>query len=226
MERVERVNFYVDGFNLYFGLKDMKRIDGDWQKFYWLDFVKFFQHFIGENQILQNVIYFAAPPPIDNQNSIRDNQGSIRQSILFKANKLLNPNRFETVMGQFYRKNITCKVCKSNFNVYEEKRTDVNIAVRLLGDCSIDNVDTLVLVSADSDLVPPLQFIKQRYPEKKIRVYFPPAYFSVALNNFMKSCKKPIIRLENNKQRFLNSIMPDTVTADSITYTIPPKWQS
>jgi len=49
---MERVSFYVDGFNFYHGLKRLKIADCDWQKFYWLDFVKFFQHFIGENQVL------------------------------------------------------------------------------------------------------------------------------------------------------------------------------
>ena len=74
----ERVNFYVDGFNFYYGLKNMKVIDNKWLKFYWLDYVKFFDHFIGENQILQKVIYFAAPPPfeMDMQN---------RQKTLFNA---------------------------------------------------------------------------------------------------------------------------------------------
>jgi len=216
---MERVSFYVDGFNFYYGLKDMRKIDADWQKFYWLNYVKFFSHFIGENQILQKVIYFAAPPPFDVH-------GGNRQSILFRANKLLNPTTFEVVKGQFYKKSITCKVCKSDFTVYEEKRTDVNIAVRLLGDCSIDNVDTLVLVSADSDLVPPLQFIKSRHPDKNIRVYFPPDYFSVALDNFMKSCKKPTVRLERNKQKFSHSIMPDVVTVGEKSVTIPEKWKN
>ena len=215
---MERVNFYVDGFNFYYGLKDMKRIDSDWRKFYWLDYVKFFQNFTGNNQILQKVIYFAAPPPFDTQ-------GSNQQNLLFRANKLINSSRFEVVKGQFYKKNLTCKICKSNYTVYEEKRTDVNIAVRLMGDCSLNNVDTLVLVTADSDLVPPLEFLKEHYPEKKFRVYFPPAYFSVALDNFMKSCKKPVIRLERSKVKFLNSIMPDVVTGDGKTCTIPPKWK-
>jgi len=214
----ERVNFYVDGFNHYYGLKNMKNVDPDWQKFYWLDYVKFFQNFIGENQMLQKVIYFAAPPP--------ETQAKKRQLLLFKANRLLHPNHFEYVMGQFYRKNITCKICKSNFSVYEEKRTDVNIALRLVDDCAIDNVDTLVLVSADSDLVPPLQLIKRRYPEKNIRVYFPPSNFSAALENFMKSNNKTIVRLERGKSKFQNSIMPDTVTVGETSYTIPPKWQS
>ena len=107
---MKRVNFYVDGFNLYYGLKDMKKIDSDWLKFYWLDYVKFFQHFVGEDQILQKVVYFAAPPPTSS-----DPQGVVRQRILFNANKLLNHNKFELVLGQFYNKNITCKVCKSKF---------------------------------------------------------------------------------------------------------------
>jgi uncharacterized LabA/DUF88 family protein len=215
---MERVNFYIDGFNFYYGLKNMKNIDHDWLKFYWLDYVKFFQNFIGENQVLQNVIYFAASPPFDVA-------GTNRQSTLFRANKLLNPNRFEIVMGQFYKKSLTCKVCKANFNVYEEKRTDVNIAVRLMLDCSFNSVDTLVLVTADSDLVPPLQSIKQYYPDKKIRVYFPPNNYSVALNDFMKTEKKPVVRLERNKVKFSNSIMPDVVTVAGKTCTIPQKWK-
>ena len=215
---MERVSFYVDGFNLYYGLKDMKKVDSDWRKFYWLDYVKFFQHFVGVNQTLQKVVYFAAPPPFDSQ-------GIVRQRILFNANKLLNQSKFELVMGQFYQKNITCKVCKSIFTVSEEKRTDVNIAVRIVGDCALDNVDTIVLVSADSDLVPPLQFIKKYFPDKQIRVYFPPSYFSVALNNFMNTCKKPVVRLERSKAKFFKSIMPDTVAAAGKTFTIPPHWK-
>jgi uncharacterized LabA/DUF88 family protein len=219
---MERVNFYVDGFNFYYGLRDMKKLDSDWQRFYWLDYVRFFRHFTGDNQVLQNVIYFAAPPPGDTHD---DKQGRKRQNLLFSANKLLNPASFETVMGQFYKKNLTCKVCHSNYTVYDEKRTDVNIAIRLLGDCTLNNVDTLVLVSADSDLVPPLQFIRKHYPDKNIRVYFPPDKFSVALVEFMKSEKKPVIRLERNKIKFSNSIMPDTVIHAGKTYTIPQKWK-
>ena len=78
---MERVNFYVDGFNFYYGLKRLKAIDADWQKFYWLDFVKLFELFLGSNQILQKLYYFTAPPL-----SIRK---SNRQGLLFDANKAL-----------------------------------------------------------------------------------------------------------------------------------------
>ena len=214
---MERVSFYVDGFNFYHALKRLKHTDSDWYKFYWLDFVKFFQHFIGSNQVLQKVYYFTATPlQLDK---------IYRQSNLLEANKALNPSRFEVIKGQFYEKQVRCKICRNLYTIAEEKRTDVNISVQMLGDCSINNVDTIVLVSADSDLMPPLQFIKQRYPDKRIRVYFPPELRSSALDAFMKTNGKQVVRLEYSKAKFLNSIMPDNVTKDGFTFTIPQKWK-
>ena len=95
----------------------------------------------------------------------------------------------------------------------------------MMGDCEQNNTDTLILVSADSDLVPPVEFIKKYHPNKKIKIFFPPKSFSYDLNNFMKANKGAITFLERSKIKFLNCIMPDIVTKDNITYTIPPKWK-
>jgi hypothetical protein len=59
----------------------------------------------------------------------------------------------------------------------------VNISVRMIADCVLNATDTIVLVSADSDLVPPLEFIQKQYPEKRIKVYFPPSNFSCDLKD-------------------------------------------
>ena len=60
------------------------------------------------------------------------------------------------------------------------------------GDCVLDATDTIVLVSADSDLVPPWEFIQRQYPEKRIKVYFPPSNFSCDLkDNLMHHSSKP-----------------------------------
>jgi len=215
---MERVNFYVDGYNFYYGLKRLKKNDTDWHKFYWLDFVKFFEHFIGDNQVLQKVFYFTSPPlKIEKSN---------RQELLFKANSILNGSQFEIIRGQFYKKQIICPKCLSSFTKPEEKRTDVNISVQMMGDCSLNKVDTLVLVCADSDLVPPLQFIRKYHPDKKIRVYFPPDNDSFALRYFMKENKSKVVRLDKNKVKFFDSIMPDIVTIDGkACITIPEKWK-
>ena len=215
---MERVNFFVDGFNFYHGLKRKIKIDSDWQQFYWIDFVKLFQQFIGNNQSLGKIYYFTAPPP--------DTDKLMRQRLLFKANSLLNETKFEVIDGKFFPKNVKCKECHKSYKIYEEKHTDVNIAIKMIDDCLLDNVDTIALVSADGDLLTPLNLINERFPNIKIRVYFPPANKSDALNNFMKSHKKRAIELGNNKGRFQYSILPDTVTKDGITYTIPPEWKA
>ena len=76
-----------------------------------------------------------------------------------------------------------CPHCQGAIHKPEEKRTDVNVAIQMVGDCALDKTDTVVLVSAYSDLVPPLEFIRDNYPNKKIRVYFPPSYSSIDLSN-------------------------------------------
>lgn len=48
---------------------------------------------------------------------------------------------------------------------YEEKMTDVNIAVELLGDAQDDAFDTAIIISGDSDLTPPVRATLSRYPE-------------------------------------------------------------
>ena len=210
---MERVTFYVDGFNFYYGLKRIKQADNDWNKFYWIDFVKLFDHFLLDNQILQKVYYFTTPPI----SVLKSN----RQSILLDVNKALNGDRFEVIKGKFYEKNTLCPACNATIKQIEEKRTDVNISVQMMGDCTGKDTDVIVLVSADSDLVPPLEYIKKKHPGIKIRVFFPPKSFSYDLRTFMNG---KILRLEKNKVRFFNSIMPETVTIDGKMYTIPEKW--
>ena len=57
--------------------------------------------------------------------------------------------------------------------------TDVNISVALLGDAQDDLFDTAMIVSADSDLVGPVQAVLRRYPEKRVLIAFPPRRVSV-----------------------------------------------
>ena len=215
---MERVNFYIDGFNFFHGLRRMRSKDSNWQKFYWIDIVKLFSQFVGRNQVLQKVYYFSAPD--------HDPVRQLRQLVLFKANELINGIRFEVVNGIFYRKTITCKVCFNRFLTYEEKLTDVNISINMLDDCFLNDVDTLVLVSADSDLLSTLKRINERFPHKKLRVYFPPGNTSSALRSYMSASNQKVIFLEKSKRLFNNAVMPDTITKDGISFTIPIKWKT
>ena len=56
-DKKKSVIFYVDGYNLYYGLKSK-----NWKKFYWLDIVGFFEKFLKPYQQLIEVNYFSAIP--------------------------------------------------------------------------------------------------------------------------------------------------------------------
>jgi len=214
---MNRVNVYIDGFNLYHGLRKMKKSDTDWQRFYWVDFVKLFDHFILFGQTLQKVYYFSAPD--------HDPFRAVRQDALFRANKLMNDDRFEVIYGKYYRKKLKCKLCTGRYVTHEEKRTDVNICAYMMSDCALNNVDAIMLVTADSDLVTPIELIRRDYPNKQIRLFFPPTTESRDLTNVMKAKKKEPIYLLNHKQKFINSLLPDVVSKDGTSLTIPQKWK-
>ena len=215
----QRVTFYIDGFNFYYGLKRTKVINPIWKSFYWINVVKLFEQFLGPEQELSKVIYFTASP--------LDPGKSSRQSAFLNANKLLNPTKFEIVRGKYIEKTIICPnpKCRVAISRPEEKKTDVNLSVRMLGDCIKDATDTLVLVSADSDLIPPVEFIQNNFKTKKVKIYFPPSTYSNDLRDYAIHHKSKPILLINNEKKFQNSIMPDVVSENGKTYSIPLKWK-
>ena len=93
-----------------------------------------------------------------------------------------------------------------------------------MSDCALNNMDAIMLVSADSDLITPIELIRRDYPTKKLRLFFPPSANSRELTNVMKAIRKEPIHLELHKQKFVNSLLPDVVSKDGTTLTIPDKW--
>ena len=212
-----RVNVYIDGFNLYHGLRKARKEAPEFQQFYWLDLVKFFDHFILPGQTLQKVYYFTAPD--------HDTDRRVRQDVLLRANEFVNGNRFEVVNGVYYKKNTRCRLCKGEYETHEEKCTDVNVSAYMMRDCALNNVDAVMLVTADSDLSTPIMLTKNDHPNIQLRLFYPPLLSSKALTKLMKRFRKDPIHLINHKQKFANSLLPDTVSANGVTLTIPQKWK-
>lgn len=107
----------------------------------------------------------------------------------------------------------------------EEKKTDVNISIRMVEDCVMDATDIVALVSADSDLVPTIELIQRLFPEVVTKVYFPPSNFSNDFkDNLIHHRSKPVLMIKNIR-RFQSAIMPDIVSKDGKSHTIPDKWK-
>ena len=169
---MERVSVYVDGFNLYYGLRAR-----GWRRYYWLDLRSMAENLLRPNQTLVAVRYFTASLLSDSESSAK----RIRQHIYLEALETLPDLSIH--YGRFLPKEESCRECGATWTTYEEKMTDVNIAVELLGDAYDDAFDTAMLVSADSDLSGPMRTVHERYPDKRVIVAFPPRRHSVDLRN-------------------------------------------
>jgi len=174
-----RVVLYVDGFNLYHGLRDTGL-----QRYYWLDIRALGQNLLKTNQTLSLAKYFTAhisgPRPGDTSQRARELDAKRkRQSDYLEALKTL-PD-FQMFYGHYLVKSVQCRQCRATWEKSEEKMTDVNIAVELILDAHDDRFDTALVVSGDSDQVPPVRAIRARFPHKRIVVAFPPGRHSVDL---------------------------------------------
>lgn len=142
--------------------------------------VKFFTRFVRSHQEIIEVNYFSAKPV--------DKDKLDRQDFLFSANKL-NP-KFKLHLGKYLSKKMKCHACNTKIKTFEEKETDVRIATQMIRDVVNDRCDISILVSADSDLVPPIEFIREYKPDHKIFIYFPPNRFSSNLNSIADRIRK------------------------------------
>jgi uncharacterized LabA/DUF88 family protein len=155
-----KVIAYVDGFNLYYGLRSK-----NWKWFYWLNIQEMAQRMLKPGQILVSTKYFTS---VINHPTDRHK----RQATYLEALRTLS--NFQIYYGHFLTDTVTCKNCGRTYQTYHEKMTDVNMATELLADAFQDEFDTALLVSADSDLVGPVQAIQQLFSRKRIVVAFPP----------------------------------------------------
>ena len=212
---MKQTTFYIDGFNFYYGLKRSMTVDKKWGNAYWIDLVKLCSGFIAPDEKLKKVVYFTAKPLGTSKSS--------RQQAFLNSNKFVNNNTFEVIKGKYLEKHIECPYCKADISRPEEKKTDVNISIRMISDCIHANTDVVVLVSADTDLIPPLELIKNDFPNIKIRVCFPPSNYSHDIVDTLNNWKIKPTLMNKSYRRFENAIMPDTIANGK--YIIPPEWK-
>ena len=165
-KNINRVIAYIDGFNLYFGMKDSGY---DYCK--WLNIDKLIRSYLTFNQQLISIKYFTSRvtnnPPKQK-----------RQSTYIEA---LETTGIKIIYGLYKAKNVECKNCGHLWSIANEKMTDVNIATHLIIDVFQDRYDTAILVSGDSDLVPPIKAVHENFDKKVVSVFFPPARHNVSV---------------------------------------------
>lgn len=203
-----RVMAYIDGFNLFYGLRD-----SGLRRYYWLNPVQLVSNLLKPNQTLMGVRYFTARVSA----SPSDPKKHLRQQSYLEALETI-PN-LDVVFGQYLSKQKSCRSCPAVWQHNEEKMTDVNIAVHLLTDAMDDAFDTAIIISADSDLVPPVQAVRGRFEGKRIIIASPPQRHSARLSDAANAC------FTIGRKKLADSQLPEQIAKpDGFVLNRPALW--
>lgn len=202
--QIERVNVYVDGFNMYFGL-----IQAGYSHCKWLNLKSLINSLLKPNQEVVTIKYFTS--------RVSNNpEKQRRQTIYIEA---LETENILVFYGQYQKDTIECNQCGFSWPKFNEKMTDVNIATHMIIDAYQDKYDTAMLISGDSDLVPPIKAIHECFNDKRVFVAFPPKRF----NNSVAIASQGHITI--GRKKLIDHQFPVQVQKSSgYTLTKPVDW--
>ena len=155
-----KVSFFIDGFNLYHALNNNDRF----RCFKWLNLRKLAELYLRKQDTLMDIFYFTAFATW-NPDKVK------RHKIYIQVQESFG---IKPIYGEFRKVTKTCRECGRKYDTFEEKETDVNIAIKLFEQAYLDTYDKAVILSGDSDLVPVMRAIKRNFPAKKVDVLIPP----------------------------------------------------
>lgn len=158
-EKKEKVIAYIDGFNLYFGI-----VEAGFNHCKWLDLKMLVQNLLKPYQELVEVKYFTS-----RVNNNPDKQK--RQSLYIDA---LDSIGVKIIYGNYQDGNVTCLRCGHVWKSAKEKMTDVNIATAIIIDAYKNEYDMAMLISGDTDLIPPIREVHSIFKDKRVMIAFPP----------------------------------------------------
>jgi len=173
MDRPARkVSFIVDGFNLYFSLREMEGLSKKPSK--WLDLRSLCEHFLPEighrlgiRAELGVIHYFSA---YATHSTVHD-RGVVDRHRTYVA--ALESTGVSVTISQFKYKDVRCPHCKRPFKRLEEKETDVAMAMKLLEVFAVSEAPIAVLMTGGSDLVPAVHTARRLFRQNTIGIITP-----------------------------------------------------
>ena len=201
---MRRAIVYIDGFNLYYGIRSLND-----PALKWLDVEYLAKSFLKPSTHLEEVKYFTTM-------ITGDIEKVHRQKIYLDALKR-HCSKLTIIKGHFLEKGTNCYKCGYYNQTYEEKKTDVNIACEMLADAYENRLDIAFLVSGDSDLAPPVEKVIAR--GKAVIVASPPKRKSLELNKVATGT------FNINARRLKKSLLPSEISTKNRKLTVPKVWK-
>lgn len=162
MSTTERLRggFYVDGFNLYHALDDIKK-----PYLKWLSLRRLAERVAkGHAHSIDHLVFCTAFFPGD--------FGKRKRHEAYNAAQAAQGSRI--VLGHTTTEPMSCKGCGRLWGQPREKETDTNVALSAFHDVAAGLVDVVFLVTADTDQAATLRFLRDHHPLVKRIVVTPP----------------------------------------------------
>lgn len=155
-----RVYCFVDGFNLYHAIQwfadgvddEQKR---QYRQYKWLSLISLAKCYVSsQSQELVGVELFTTVTHWDQGKALRHKQFKMAQEC----------EGVKITCGHFKEKQMLCKAtCRAVYSDWQEKQTDVNIAVRMVELAHAEAYDKAIIISGDTDLIPAIQLVRTVY---------------------------------------------------------------
>lgn len=167
---MEQVACYIDGFNLYHAIDDLNRPHLKWVNLNTLAESLLRNSLVRKRETLVAVNYFSAYATW-----LPDAYKRHRKFVA-----ALDHIGVNTIMAHFKHKDRECRNCGARWKDHEEKETDVRLALKMFEDAVDGLFDRAIIIGADSDLVPIVQTLRRKFPNKTVLVATPPKRYSIA----------------------------------------------
>ncbi len=169
---MDRVIALIDGFNYYHRIQD--HFEATKENLKWTNYWSLAEELLKDEMKLQQVRFYTAIPQYLGKDKQKRHRLFLRASKEYIKNQ--QGNDFDWIEGNFKRRKKKCLAdCKKKFDTWEEKETDVNIAIDLIDLAYQDAFDTCFLFSADTDLSSAVRLHKKRFSNKKrVIIVLPP----------------------------------------------------
>jgi uncharacterized LabA/DUF88 family protein len=188
----KRVKCFVDGFNLYHAIADLKI-----NHLKWLNLRKLTEAFIKPTQeVLKSVFYFSAYPTWL--------EGSYRRHQIYV--KAVEAMDVTAIIGHFKEKQKQCLKCGVKWCAHEEKQSDVNFAIHLLHQSHMNEFDKAFLITADSDLCPVIDLVLDTFPEKELVILTPPKRYQIA-----REIRSKVVTIKIKEKHLTASLLPENI---------------
>lgn len=198
-----RAIVYVDGFNLYHALDELRD-----DSLKWLCLRRLSESILREGETLKQVKYFSAYATWMTSSFLRHKD--------YVA--ALQAEGVKFIEGNFKKKYLKCKVCGAQYHTHEEKETDVNIGIHLVRDTLQDSFDRALVISADTDMASAVAMARSLSGTKRIDVVAPPGRLSRARS------LNPLFELTKGKIRAAR-LRDFYDLGDGRTIRVPVKYQ-